>query len=490
MMRRPLAVLAALVVFAAAPVVARAEIEVRLSVKVSDDPKRRGAAPDIEATIIGGPGGVPADKFSLVQTDAKVPVNLKATGLRKYTEGNETIAVVLLVEGHEVWMGNESYAETEEDKYFGVYSKLGPVVDALSKVGPAGSMGAIIVYSQGAEARHPMSPLATMTSDKLGGQKDYQNKTSRDLVTGVNEALSQLRKITTSRKALVVLGDGADTNPNEAKGQLSQLRKAFEQDRIEVYGIQYVAESLDNEGGVVKTLIPDVKVAQSMDGIAASMNAIVERMNDRYYVTFPGHDPRLKAGFSWDGKEHELAVKIDQQELDPATLALVPVWRAPREGGFPWLAVLIPVGLLAVVVVVIKRMSRRPPPPLDLPEVEAPRPVGPLKTVMLGAGGDLEGYPVVGWLVPLGGPQGYQTFRLLQGVTKIGTSSATQVVLQDGFMSTEHCQIVGSPQGFQLQDNKSTNGCYVNDKRVERHDLVDNDVVTLGKTHLVFKSIN
>ncbi len=57
-------------------------------------------------------------------------------------------------------------------------------------------------------------------------------------------------------------------------------------------------------------------------------------------------------------------------------------------------------------------------------------------------------------------------------------------------MSTEHCQISCSPNGFTLIDGGSTNGSYVNDKRVSRHDLVDNDTITLGKTNFKFKSIS
>jgi pSer/pThr/pTyr-binding forkhead associated (FHA) protein len=42
-----------------------------------------------------------------------------------------------------------------------------------------------------------------------------------------------------------------------------------------------------------------------------------------------------------------------------------------------------------------------------------------------------------------------------------------------------------------LVDGGSTNGCYVNDRKIQgKQDLVDNDMVTLGKTNFKFKSIN
>jgi pSer/pThr/pTyr-binding forkhead associated (FHA) protein len=114
-----------------------------------------------------------------------------------------------------------------------------------------------------------------------------------------------------------------------------------------------------------------------------------------------------------------------------------------------------------------------------------------MKTVMMSAGGDDGGFPIVGWLVPLNGVQAYQTFKLRSGGTKIGTAPPSDIVVNDGFMSTEHCQINASPQGFMLVDGGSTNGCYVNDRKIQgKQDLVDNDMVTLGKTNFKFKSIN
>jgi len=92
--------------------------------------------------------------------------------------------------------------------------------------------------------------------------------------------------------------------------------------------------------------------------------------------------------------------------------------------------------------------------------------------------------------VPLNGPNQFQTFKLQAGATKIGTGGPVHIVVNDGFMSTEHCQIVMSPAGFVLVDGGSTNGTYVNERKVDKHELVDNDVITMGKTNFRFKSIN
>jgi pSer/pThr/pTyr-binding forkhead associated (FHA) protein len=57
-------------------------------------------------------------------------------------------------------------------------------------------------------------------------------------------------------------------------------------------------------------------------------------------------------------------------------------------------------------------------------------------------------------------------------------------------MSTIHAEIVCKQQGFVLNDLGSTNGTFVNERKVTEHELVDNDTFVLGKTEFKFKSIN
>jgi len=57
-------------------------------------------------------------------------------------------------------------------------------------------------------------------------------------------------------------------------------------------------------------------------------------------------------------------------------------------------------------------------------------------------------------------------------------------------MTLEHCEIVSSPTGFIINDLGATNGTYLNRLRISSQELVDNDVIRLGKTDVHFKSIN
>ncbi len=95
---------------------------------------------------------------------------------------------------------------------------------------------------------------------------------------------------------------------------------------------------------------------------------------------------------------------------------------------------------------------------------------------------------LLGWIVPLQGPQRGELFTL-QPTTSIGTDPKSTVVMNDKFMSTKHAEIKAENGIWVLRDAGSTNGTYVNNRRVDRHELVDNDFIKFGSALLKFKSL-
>ena len=118
-------------------------------------------------------------------------------------------------------------------------------------------------------------------------------------------------------------------------------------------------------------------------------------------------------------------------------------------------------------------------------------PKAPLKTqaFMIDAGGGGgSSMQLLGWLVPLQGSQRGELFTLSPH-SSIGTDPTCTVVLHDKFMSGKHAEIKAEGGVWVLKDLGSTNGTYVNDKRVEKHELVDNDFVKFGGSLVKFKSL-
>lgn len=73
------------------------------------------------------------------------------------------------------------------------------------------------------------------------------------------------------------------------------------------------------------------------------------------------------------------------------------------------------------------------------------------------------------------------TFELHQGDMKIGRRPDTDIVIDNMAVSGEHANIFTIGEDSFIQDLGSTNGTYVNNKRVTKHHLRHGDLITIGK---------
>ena len=110
------------------------------------------------------------------------------------------------------------------------------------------------------------------------------------------------------------------------------------------------------------------------------------------------------------------------------------------------------------------------------------------QAIMVDAAGAGTGMQLLGWLVAIKGPQRGELFTLAP-VSSIGTDPSCTVCLMDQYMSSHHAEIKAEGGAWVLRDLQSTNGTYVNDKRIEQHELLDNDFVRIGQCVLKFKSL-
>jgi hypothetical protein len=96
---------------------------------------------------------------------------------------------------------------------------------------------------------------------------------------------------------------------------------------------------------------------------------------------------------------------------------------------------------------------------------------------------------LVGWLVALNGNHRGEDFKIFDGKNLLGTAADCDIVITDPYLSAKHCTIKHENGNFVLIDLDSTNGTYVNQKRVTKMELIDNDTVRLGRTEFKFKSL-
>jgi general secretion pathway protein A len=60
------------------------------------------------------------------------------------------------------------------------------------------------------------------------------------------------------------------------------------------------------------------------------------------------------------------------------------------------------------------------------------------------------------------------------------------VQVDSRFVSRHHCQIITGADGSVIEDLNSTNGIFVQGRRVRRHHLNDGDIVVIGKHEIMY----
>ena len=77
------------------------------------------------------------------------------------------------------------------------------------------------------------------------------------------------------------------------------------------------------------------------------------------------------------------------------------------------------------------------------------------------------------------------TFRLAAGAVKtVGRAPRADFVVDAALVSRLHCRITASADKLEVVDLKSTNGTFVNGKRVKKALVADGDKLRVGRVEL------
>jgi pSer/pThr/pTyr-binding forkhead associated (FHA) protein len=78
------------------------------------------------------------------------------------------------------------------------------------------------------------------------------------------------------------------------------------------------------------------------------------------------------------------------------------------------------------------------------------------------------------------------TFRLPPGSVKtIGRSPGAEFIVDAALVSRLHCQLTATADALQVKDLDSTNGTFVNGRRVKAAELREGDRLSVGRLELV-----
>jgi hypothetical protein len=87
------------------------------------------------------------------------------------------------------------------------------------------------------------------------------------------------------------------------------------------------------------------------------------------------------------------------------------------------------------------------------------------------------------------GPDERLLIPLGRGVTHIGRGLAADLRLDEDSVSRRHAILVYRSSGSRILDDRSSNGTFVNGRRVTQEDLKDGDVLVLGRVILRYLEV-
>jgi ABC transport system ATP-binding/permease protein len=83
----------------------------------------------------------------------------------------------------------------------------------------------------------------------------------------------------------------------------------------------------------------------------------------------------------------------------------------------------------------------------------------------------------------LQGPE--KTFRLTAGSVKtVGRAIRADFIVDAALVSRVHCRLTATRDGVEVEDLKSTNGTFVNGKRVKHARLANGDRLRVGRVEM------
>lgn len=91
------------------------------------------------------------------------------------------------------------------------------------------------------------------------------------------------------------------------------------------------------------------------------------------------------------------------------------------------------------------------------------------------------------WILQASDPSGEPLkFRLPAGSVKtIGRSTGAEFMVDAALVSRLHCRLTATRDSLQVKDLDSTNGTFVNGRRVETAELKDGDRLGVGRLELI-----
>jgi len=470
--RRFVAALVLLLCSLATP--ARAADKLRLErIDLSKSPTMKAylTLTDGEGRVVSGRG---REEFKLILDSAEQGI---AAQLVTFDTSGEPINLVVVVQV------SQAMNEVADDVKKGV--------KMLANALPPKSKMALLAFSSETKRLAELGPPADSeaAANQLVIDTEFVEVHILDAMRAALDLLNPMPK--DQRKLVVLFSDGIDVNMEKKTFQSVGKRAAEANIVIDTVGYgPFEPARLRNLNEFTKQSNGAERICKSGADVTGEFQNVADELRKQYIATY---ELALAGG---DGKFHTFQIQeesgghtaFSNNIIRPVPPATHPV-STKKEGRRWWLWTLCILGgvlfIMFIVWLIFREKDEEPMAFAPSPQQAAGKP----RTMALDTGGGGGKVNAVGWLVAVSGRQADKTFPLKSGRTVIGTASDCDVVIDDQFASSRHCEVRLEGQAFKIVDLGSTNGITVNDKKVREHELVDNDRIVMGRTEFKFKSV-
>jgi len=350
----------------------------------------------------------------------------------------------------------------------------------------------------------------TFTSDKnvlYNAINSINPEPFTKLYDGIYEAIRTVSSTDSFRKCVIVLTDaiGTDEKSTRTIDDCINYAKGL---GIPVYAI---GEGSDVNEELLKKIASETGglyfFASDPQNLLKLYQKISKNIHNEYTITYSSKISEREAP-----KTHSLTVKVfyNNQEFT-AIKEFVPVI-VPSKYPVAGIIIIAVLAILLIILAIIfawRKNKKQCPsckrlidknvetcPYCGYSFVIKPEPLKPPKTVVEEVEEVEDKTRIVkkgfatAWLTVIEGKDKGRTFDVInERVTSIGRDSVNDVVLDDGTVSRKHAKVSFKNSKYFIHDLASSNGTFVNEKKIDVSEIKDGDLIYIGDVTLTFKTI-
>ncbi|MBN1574101.1 MAG: VWA domain-containing protein [Deltaproteobacteria bacterium] len=358
--------------------------------------------------------------------------------------------------------------------------------------------------------------ISEFTSDKESLKRAIEGLDVAGTKTALYDAIYKALEIGSRpglpfRKVIIILSDGKD------EGSVLTIDDGITRAKdssIPVYTIG-LGPNVDRKPlmRVSRLTGGEALFAPTSSDLVTLYDAISEQLKNQYILTY------VTTALTGDGLQHTLGLSVsigdsifkdDRTFISPKVSPPTTAWNWT----WFWIAVAGLVVLIIILIIVIVSQKRKSkgegaeageyPPDSDVMDDS-------MTVTGLAAGGVEEGrrtmrgtgaaYPadktvimkaeefLTAWIEITKGPDKGKSFNLKEERTKIGRTGANDISLSDDTISREHAVIDNEDGRYRLTDLASTNGTFVDGKKVSTRVIKDSDKIGFGDTEAIIRIV-